>query len=197
MLRHVRTVRFLDGGLVLWTVLWLALGTIVGIDVVRIGNLSDTVSLAATTLDATASTLSAIGHIPFVGGQVSSLADQVRATAQSTHDSAIASRQALDQLAVVLGVSVGFVPTLPLIVLYLPMRLGWRRDIASVRAAYAAHGDDPAFTEFLARRAVENLPYRRVLEITPNPWLDIRESRTDGLARAELVRLGIERDVQG
>jgi hypothetical protein len=48
-------------------------------------------------------------------------------------------------------------------------------------------------TEFLARRAVINFSYDRLLSASPQPYRDLEEGRYDALARLELERLGIER----
>ncbi|MGH3452660.1 MAG: hypothetical protein ACRDQW_18550, partial [Haloechinothrix sp.] len=84
-------------------------------------------------------------------------------------------------------------PTLPLLALYLPMRLAWRRQVRAVRRALERGPDDLAVDEFLAWRAVLNLPYDRLREVSADPWRDLEAGRYRKLGDAELRRLGINR----
>ncbi len=197
LLAHWRIIRYFDAGMAVWTAAWIALGVLVGLDVEGLSRLADTVGAAGSALEATGKVISGLSHIPFTGLQLGDLADQLQQAAHSAQSSGVTTRKDVHELAIVLGVAVGAVPTLPLLVLYAPLRLGWRRDVETVRAAHARVGDDPYFREFLARRALQHMPYRDTLAITENPWRDIAEGRTEALARAELRRLGIEHPPRG
>ena len=61
----------------------------------------------------------------------------------------------------------------------------------AVRTAADQAGDDPVFAELLARRAAVQLPMRRLVAVSPEPWRDLAEGRFEPLARAELERLGV------
>jgi hypothetical protein len=77
--------------------------------------------------------------------------------------------------------------------MYVPFRISRAREVRAIRKAAARAQGDPMFQEYLAHRAVENLPYHRLREITPNPWRDLEEGRHSALADAELDRLGLRR----
>ena len=82
-------------------------------------------------------------------------------------------------------------PTLPLLGLYLPLRWAWTNDARAVRRALKRAPTDPLLVEFLARRAVSNFPYDKLLAVSPQPFRDLEEGRYDLLAGLELDRLGI------
>ena len=99
-------------------------------------------------------------------------------------------------MSVLLALSIALIPTLPLLGLYLPLRWAWTNDARAVRRALRRAPTDPLLVEFLARRAVSNFPYDRLLAVSPQPFRDLEEGRYDALARLELDRLGI-RNVSG
>jgi hypothetical protein len=101
------------------------------------------------------------------------------------------SRDSTENLSVLLALSIALIPTLPLLGLYLPLRWAWTNDARAVRRALKLAPADPLLVEFLARRAVSNFSYDRLLAVSPQPFRDLEEGRYDSLARLELDRLGI------
>jgi hypothetical protein len=188
-----RSIRILDSLAVVWVCLWIGIGYLVFHEVRGLSSLSGTVILAGKAIDATASTIASISGLPLVGGQVAELARQAQDAARSAIANGRASRDDIDRLAVLLWIAIAAAPTAPLLVLYGLLREGWRRDVCSLRELAAGARDDPAFDQFLARRALQHLPYRRLREISENPWRDIDEGRTRPLADAELARVGLRR----
>jgi hypothetical protein len=87
----------------------------------------------------------------------------------------------VNDLSVLLGLAVAVIPSLPLLVLYVPLRAARLREA----------GDDPQLEELLARRAVQNLPYHRLARVTRTPWRDLADGRYAALAAAEKQRVGI------
>ena len=79
------------------------------------------------------------------------------------------------------------------VLLYLPMRLSWRRQVQALRRALRGAPDDRTVDGFLAWRAVLNLPYDRLREVSTDPWSDLEAGRYRKLGDAELRRLGIDR----
>ena len=79
------------------------------------------------------------------------------------------------------------VPTLPLMVSYMPVRLHLGRETRALRAMLRDHADDPALDAMLAMRAVAHLPYHR-LRALGAPGAPDR-----ALADAELAREGVRR----
>ncbi|MGZ4354101.1 MAG: hypothetical protein ACXVZ4_11190 [Gaiellaceae bacterium] len=193
-LRDRRSVRLLDALALVWLGLWMGLGYLVFRYVNGLASLSDTVVLAGRAVDATASALGALSGIPFVGSDVHRLVQTAHDAAASAVENGRASRHDVHNLAVLLWIAVAVAPTAPLLVLYALLRRGWRGDVASVRAMAAAFDDDAALERFLARRALEHLPYRRLRQVSEHPWRDFDEGRTAALAEAELARMGLRRD---
>jgi hypothetical protein len=132
-----------------------------------------------------------LGSIPFVGSRVSTVADQVEEAGRSAQASGRDSRDSTENLSVLLALSIALIPTLPLLGLYLPLRWVWTNDARAVRRALKRAPTDPLLIEFLARRAVSNFPYDKLLAVSPQPFRDLEEGRYDSLARLELDRLGI------
>jgi hypothetical protein len=187
----VRLIRLLDVVAVLWVVLWLALALLVGREVRNLRELSDTVVTAGVAVEETGGLVRNLGSIPFVGGQVSTVADQVEEAGRSAQASGHDSRDSTENLSVLLALSIALIPTLPLLGLYLPLRWAWTNDARAVRRALKRAPTDPLLVEFLARRAVSNFPYDKLLAVSPQPFRDLEEGRYDSLAALELDRLGI------
>jgi hypothetical protein len=187
----VRLIRLLDVVAVLWVVLWVVLALLVGREVRNLRELSDTVVTAGVAIEETGGLVRNLGSIPFVGGQVSTVADQVEEAGRSAQASGRDSRDSTENLSVLLALSIALIPTLPLLGLYLPLRWAWTNDARAVRRALKREPTDPLLVEFLARRAVSNFSYDRLLAVSPKPFRDLEEGRYDSLARLELDRLGI------
>ncbi len=187
------TIRLLDGLLVAWLLLWIGIGYLVYHYVNGLASLSNTVVLAGRAVDATASALTLISNIPFVGGQVENLTKTAHDAAQSALYNGQQSRSDVHNLAVLLWVALAAAPTTPLLALYALLRRSWHRDRRSLEDAVALAGDDEALEQFLARRALDHLPYRRLRRLSENPWRDYEDGHTAALADAELARVGLRR----
>lgn len=183
-------MRLLRIAFLVWAVAWICLAGYTAYEAYALRSLSNTVVKAGTAVDTTGKALQGIGDIPFVGGRVHTLADQVRAAGQSAVASGRSSRGSVLTLSVLLGIAIGLIPTIPVLALYLPLRLAWRREQRALARALREHGDDPLLDEYLARRAVDNLPYRELRDVTETPWEDLQAGRFRMLADAELRRLG-------
>jgi hypothetical protein len=186
-----RLVRVLDVAAVLWVALWIVLALLVGREVRDLRDLSDTVVKAGVAVEQTGGLVRGLADIPFLGDRVSRVAGQVEAAGRSAQVSGRDSQDSTENLSVLLAFAIGLIPTLPLLGLYLPLRLTWSRDARAVRAALRNRPGDPLLTEFLARRAVANFPYERLLSVSSRPFRDLEEGRFEALAALELERLGI------
>jgi hypothetical protein len=189
-----RTLHLLDALALAWFCLWVGIGYWVYHSVEGLASISHTVVLAGQAINATADALGVVGSLPLVGGQLGSLVRSAHQAANSAIYNGNASRSDIDTLAALLWACIALAPTTPLLVLYGLLRRGWRRDVASIRALAATVETDSSLERFLARRALENLPYRRLLRISSDPWGDYEQGRTSALARAELARLGLRAD---
>jgi hypothetical protein len=186
-----RLVHVLDAAVVVWVAAWITLGLLVGREVRDLRELSDTVVVAGVAVEDTADLVDSLGSIPFVGARVGEVADEVRAAGRSAQASGRESRDSTDDLAVLLALSIGLIPTLPLLGLYLPLRVSWTREARAVRRAVAVNPSDPVLLRFLANRALLNLPFQEVTAVSPDPFRDLDEGRVESLANRELRRLGL------
>ena len=177
-----RLIRLLDVAAVLWVILWVALALLIGKEVRNLRDLSDTVVnavvpinfllgdreiahvikdsdidtvvTAGVAVEETGGLVRNLGSIPFVGGRVSEVADEVEQAGRSAQVSGRESRDSTEDLSVLLALCIGLIPTLPLLGLYLPLRWTWTHEARAVRRALRERPADARLTEFLARRAV-------------------------------------------
>ena len=186
-----RAMRWLTLGLAIWAAFWIGIAAYTAYEVAALRALSHTVVKAGAATESTGQALAAIGHLPFVGGRIASLAAQAVAAGASAQASGAATGTTIDQLAVLLGIAIGLIPTVPLLALYLPLRLSWRRDRQAVRHAIARWDGEPGLEAFLAHRAIAHLPFHELREL----GYDGTEGSAPhaDLAAAELRRLGLDR----
>jgi hypothetical protein len=117
-----RALALFQVGLLLWCVLWIVLAVVTAHEVLALRDLSDTVVKTGHAVDTAGRALQSVAGIPFVGGRVSTLAEQVRAAGRSAVASGHSSRASATNLAILLGVAVGLIPTVPMLTLYLLLR---------------------------------------------------------------------------
>ena len=186
-------IRTLDAVVVFWTLVWIVLGLLVARDLQQLTQLSATVATSGRAMRAVVDSITPLASLPVVGSTIAPLAKTAASEAASVQASGRVSAQSVRQLSLLLGLAVVVAPTVPLLVLYVPLRISQERESRAFRRALANGADDSAFEEFLAQRAVQNLPYHRLREITTNPWHEIREGNFRALADAELKRVGVRR----
>jgi hypothetical protein len=185
------SIRVIDLAVAAWIVAWIVVGLMVGREVSNLRQLSDTVVTAGNAIQQTGRALGPLGRLPFVGPELARVGGQIQAAGRSAVESGLASRDSTTRLRTLLALSIILIPTIPLAAVYVPLRLSWTRDVRAVRRSIKRFGDDPLFAEFLARRALQHLPYHKLREISPNPWSDVAAGEYRGLAQAELERLGL------
>jgi hypothetical protein len=187
----VRLIRVLDAVVVVWVVAWVVLALLVGREVRDLRQLSDTVVISGVAVEETGDLVDSLKGVPFVGGRVGDVADRVREAGRSAQASGRDSRDSTEDLSILLALSIGLIPSLPLLGLYVPLRVTWTRESRAVRRAVAAGSADPVLKEFLARRAVLTLPYQELRAVSTDPFRDLEEGRFAALAARELERLGL------
>ena len=186
-----RAMRRLDVALAIWAAFWIGIATYTAYEVAALRALSSTVVKAGAATISTGHALAAVGHLPFVGGRISQLAAQAIAAGASARASGASTGTTIDQLAVLLGIAIALIPTVPLLGLYVPLRLGWRRERNAVRHAIARWDGEPGLEAFLAERALAHLPYEELRDLG---YDGTRGSPPNAeLAVAELRRLGLDR----
>jgi hypothetical protein len=193
---EARLIHALDVAVVLWVAGWIVLAIFVGREVRDLRELSDTVVLAGVAVEDTGELLATLDNVPFIGGQVRGVAQEVQEAGASARQSGRESRDSTEDLSVLLALSIGLIPTLPLLGLYAPLRIAWTRDVRSVRRALVDSSTEAVLNEFLARRAAANLSFDDLLAVTADPYGDLAASRFDGLADRELERLGLRRRLE-
>lgn len=183
-------MRWLNVALAIWAAFWIGLAAYTAYEVSALRSLSRTVVKAGAATESTGHALAAVGHLPFVGGRISQLASQAVEAGASARASGASTESTVDQLAVLLGIAIALIPTVPLLALYLPLALGWRRDRKAVRRAVAQWDGEPELEAFLARRALAHLRFDELRELG---YGDNEGSvPTAELAAAELRRLGLD-----
>ena len=192
-----RTLVAWDVAAVAWTVAWIVVGILVATTVDDLTQLSGTVEEVGTHVESAGGALGALGELPLVGDAFAEAlrvpAEAIREAGQTARAGGASSTGTIETLSALLGLAIALIPSLPVLGAYLPARLARSGEVRALRDARERAGDDPAFQELLARRAAQRLSYRRLAQVSPEPWRDLAAGRFDRLARAELERLGIRR----
>jgi hypothetical protein len=186
-----RAMRRLNVALAIWAVFWIAIAAYTAYEVAALQALSHTVVKAGQATESTGHALAAVGHLPFVGGRIADLAAQAVAAGASARTSGASTATTIYRLAVLLGIAIALIPTVPLLALYLPLLRGWRRDRKAVRRAIAQWDGEPGLETFLAHRALTHLSFEELRELGYDGTED--SPPNDVLAAAELRRLGLDR----
>ncbi len=129
-LRHVRTERDArrgstaawDAAVAAWAVACLGLAVYTGVEVSHLNDIGDTLAVSGRALHATAQALERFSDVPLVGQNVGSLAKQISQTAASARASAASSRDAIDRVAILLGLAIFVIAVVPPVVAYLAVR---------------------------------------------------------------------------
>lgn len=187
-------MRTLDYVLAVWVAAWLAMGVAVASELRGLTELSTTLVEVGQSTGRIGSTLRAVGELPLVGDQIQGPAEDVQRAAASAVRSGRSSRSSIETASALLGIAVAVIPSVPPLALYLPMRMRWSRDRRALLAVRDAAGDDPRFELWLAKRALERLPYAQVAAVVERPWEPADEAAARALADAELARFGLRRD---
>jgi hypothetical protein len=191
------TLNVIDGIVLFWLLLWTAVGVWVGLSLWGLAAIGDTLVQSGRTLDSAGEVLQDAGGLPLVGRWPEQLGDQVRATAAEIVGTGRDTSAYGRRLAVLLAVTVGTAPVVPVLAPYLPARVARRREVTALRRLLR----DPArrsMTDFyLAHRAVDLVPLHRLQQVTDDPWRDLTEGHPEVLAEAELRRLGLRRGPAG
>lgn len=186
-------MRALSVALAVWAAFWVGIAAYTAYEVNALRALGGTVAEAGAAMETTGKAVQALGGVPVVGGRVGTLGDQVVAAGRSARESGRASRGTAERLAVLLGIAIGVIPTLPLLALYLPLRRSWQSDRRAVSRAVSEWDGEPALETFLARRALASLPYHELRELSEDGSDVFEGGARDRLAAAELRRLGLDR----
>jgi hypothetical protein len=144
-------------------------------------------SAGGSVRDAFARAADGVESVPLAGGE---LAEQLRLAGEGATGDAVATGRAAQERVHELARTVGWltfaVPSLLVLLQYLPGRVGKVRRLTA-----AARALEPAHPRLLAMRAAFSLPYPVLLRHTPDPFGDLEREHYDALVRAALEDAGL------
>jgi hypothetical protein len=185
-----------DLSTVLWIVFWVVIGFRIQDAISGYAGLGRTLRDGGNNIQGAGATIGdVLREVPIVGSAFDALATGAFGTAGAPFvDAGNELESLLLLLARLIAVLVVAVFVVPWLFKYLPWRLG---RIAALRAAHEAIRarpvavPEPWMQQVLATRAINRLPYQRLLEHTADPFGDYAAGRYEGLARAELASVGL------
>jgi hypothetical protein len=192
-LLSARSVRLIDIGVIVWVVVWVGLGVLIWHDIRAQTQLSGDVIKVGTAVKDTGQALSVVGGLPLVGGSIGEFAAKIEKLGAEVEASGQDSRSGIERIAVIAGLGVGILPAAMILFLYLPVRVRWRRYVGAIAHALLGSAGEPAFEQYLARRAADTLPWDHLRALSDDPWQAIAGGDYRALADAELARLGLRR----
>lgn len=187
---------------VLWAAVWIGIAVVVAVDVFSLDRWSALLQSVAGSLDQAGRAVGSGGSLlagTGVSGALRGLAGQARYSAD-------AARGSIHQLAYLLGVSIGLIPTVPAVALYTHFRVSRRRERRALTEALCDPAERMAAVRYLAERAVDlgiadgpkgSVPAAGVPGLGLGMGADGAASPEDlrRLARAEAIRLGLGSEV--
>jgi len=134
------------------------------------------------------------GNIPGISSALSSLAAALRrAAGDPLIRSGMQAHDAIQHVAIALGLFIAILPIVTVTGLYLVWRVRDVRELTAaaefVRVAERS-GRVPEANAVLAHRAVALLPFRQLMRVSSDPIGDLAAGRHDALAAAMLRRAG-------
>lgn len=187
-----RRIRVIDATVLAWVLVWALLGYAAAQSLGELTRVTDSVSSVGGSVVDAGDAIGALGDTPIIGGAVGDAGESVAGAGREAQEQAAGSRDSVESAALALGLTVWLVPSLPLLLLYGPVRLIRTRDRRALRALVAEHGDEAELDHLLAARALAHVPYRR-LRALGTPWRDFEHGEYRGLAELELERNGVRR----
>ncbi len=177
--------------LVLWVVLWLKLAYVVHDATLALATPGRKIEaagggLAVKLRDAG----SAVGDVPLVGDKVRSPFDGAGKAADQIADAGASQVAAVEHLAYWLGITVGALPILLVVLVYLPLRWKFVREASAGQRFIDASAD----LDLFALRAMSHQPMHRLARISSDPvraWRDGDADVVRALAVLELKDAGL------
>ena len=180
-----------DALLLAWVLIWIEIGKAVHDATMELTKPGEEINEAGSGLaDKLREASSVVGDTPLVGDELQSPFDGAGDAADQIADAGTSSVEAVEQLANWLGWTVGAIPVLILLVVYLPLR--WR----FVRTATAGQRfvDAAEDLDLFALRALTRQPMHRLGQISDDPAGAWRRGDPDvvrALAVLELKDVGL------
>ena len=187
------TIRLLDGAVVAWMILWLAVGGWSAYTVWELSDVGDTVTTSGTAISSAGEALESLREVPVVGERPAELGEEAALAGAEIQTRGQQVKSQLRQLSVLLGLAVTLIPTTPVLGLYVPLRRARQRERREISRVLQGPGPDAGFERYLAERAVRHLSWSDVRRLVDDPWQAMLDGRHLELANAELARLGLSR----
>nr|MDP8944057.1 phenylalanine--tRNA ligase subunit alpha [Actinomycetota bacterium] len=149
-----RRVLLLDAALALWAAAWIAMGVAVASSVDDLVILPDTFTSVGGAIEGSGRAIGAL-ELPVVGNPLRRPGAEVREAGREVASSGRAGRDEVEHASNLLGLAIALIPTLPLLVLYLPPRVGRELEAQALRRTLGESAGDPALERLLAERAAE------------------------------------------
>lgn len=181
-----------DGIMVFWVVLWLVVGVWSGFQIFALTGLADSTVSSGRALQTAGEALGSLADVPIIGDRTGELGQEVSETGRGVVASGTEAGRSVRMLGVLIGTAVALGPVGPVLLFYLPVRRARRQEVSDVAAALRGPGAGPQLRAQLAHRAVANLSLRELGAISVDPVADLAGGRHHELARAEVVRLGLD-----
>jgi hypothetical protein len=178
--------RALDVALIVWAVAWVWVGVWVAREVQGLARIAETVRTSGVALQSAGDVLRGLDGLPFVGDDLSGPAEAITEAGRSAVESARLSEENAREVGLLLGASIALIPSLPLLILYVPQRVIQERERRMV-LRLMRRGDDERLEEVLAVRAQARLPLDTLMQLS-----DPHDRAS--LAKAEMERLGVEEE---
>jgi hypothetical protein len=102
-----------SGAVAAWCALWLVVGVWTGVELWQLGELGGAVAEAGRALGSSGDALQGLSDVPLVGERTGELGAEVQRSSADVVTQAEGARGSLRQLAVLLGLTVSLVPSVP------------------------------------------------------------------------------------
>ena len=188
---HPRRRRVADALVVAWVLVWAFAGYTAGRALDKVSEVTRSAEGASAAVVRTGESIRDV-DVPVVGPVFKDAGSAVIRAGRDAQAQARDSGHTVRRASILLGLAIWLVPTLPLLVLYAPVRLVRGRETRALRLLVADHAADSDLDRLLATRALAHLPYRR-LRAMGAPWADFGAGDYRALADAELAREGVRR----
>lgn len=167
-------------------------GTVVHDTVASLGVLATGVKEAGQTVEGGfTSVADAVSQVPVVGEAIGgAIAGAGEGTGGNLADLGQSGEDAVNRLAMILGLVTALLPILVLLAVVVPRRVRRLRNL-SVASRVLIDLHDPERRRLLAMRAAFGLPYDELLAYTPDPLGDLAAGRHDALVAAALADVGL------
>lgn len=112
-----------DSAVTLWVAAWVVVGVLVGIDLHHLDRLAVTLGSSGQALSQTAQALQGFTRLPLVGSDIASAVAHIATTGRSVQANASNTEANVNQLSYLLAVAIAIIPSVPVLVAYVPRRL--------------------------------------------------------------------------